>query len=83
MLLGAKFTGTTLTNIINDDPNNVLNLYYDKDLAANAYLHGLNYTIPGIGGGQLRAHTPVPPSVLLLGSGLLGLGALGWRRRRG
>ncbi len=26
--------------------------------------------------------TPLPPSVLLLGSGLLGLGALGWRRRR-
>lgn len=25
---------------------------------------------------------PLPPSVLLLGSGLLGLGALGWRRRR-
>jgi len=26
--------------------------------------------------------TPLPPSALLLGSGLLGLGALGWRRRR-
>ena len=25
---------------------------------------------------------PLPPSVLLLGSGLLGLGALGWRRKR-
>jgi len=26
---------------------------------------------------------PLPPSALLLGSGLLGLGALGWRRREG
>ena len=25
---------------------------------------------------------PLPPSVLLLGSGLLGLGLLGWRRKR-
>ena len=82
-LTGAKFTGMTLTNIFNDDPTNVLNLYYDKNLAANAYLHGLNYTITGGAGGMLIAHTPVPPSVLLLGSGLLGLGALGWRRRRG
>jgi hypothetical protein len=28
------------------------------------------------------AVVPLPPSVLLLGSGLLGLGAIGWRRRR-
>ena len=82
VLLGAKFTGTTLTNIFNDDPTNVLNLYYDKNLAANAYLGGKNYTITGGLGGMLIAHTPVPPSVLLLGSGLLGLGALGWRRKR-
>jgi hypothetical protein len=27
-------------------------------------------------------HTPMPPSALLLGSGLLGLGLLGWRRTR-
>jgi hypothetical protein len=27
--------------------------------------------------------TPLPPSVFLLGSGLMGLGLLGWRRRRG
>jgi hypothetical protein len=26
--------------------------------------------------------TPIPPSLLLLGSGLLGLGALGWRRKK-
>jgi hypothetical protein len=33
-----------------------------------------------ITGGSLVG-TPLPPSALLLGSGLLGLGALGWRRK--
>ena len=82
-LIGAKFADTTLTNIFNDDPNNVLNLYYDKNLAINAYLGGLDYTITGGAGGMLIAHTPLPPSVLLLGTGLLGLRAVGWSRRQG
>jgi uncharacterized membrane protein len=33
--------------------------------------------------GFLANPVPLPSSVLLLGSGLLGLGALGWRRKRG
>lgn len=34
------------------------------------------------GGSEGFVHTPLPPSVLLLGSGLLGLGLLGVRRKR-
>jgi hypothetical protein len=37
-------------------------------------------TFGGVNNGQV--FTPIPPSLLLLGSGLLGLGAMGWRRRR-
>ena len=29
----------------------------------------------------VAAHTPVPASVLLLGSGLMGLGLLGYRKK--
>jgi hypothetical protein len=34
------------------------------------------------GGGSDVAVVPIPPTVLLMGSGLLGLGLLGWRRRK-
>jgi hypothetical protein len=59
-----------------------LHLYYDPYL--NPELHGLTYNLMGLNqdGGQL-VPTPVPASVLLLGSGLLGLGLLGRRRQRG
>jgi hypothetical protein len=53
-----------------------LHVYYDPGL--NEYLGGLTYNLSD--GGRL-VPTPVPASVLLLGSGLLGLGLLGWRRR--
>jgi len=55
-----------------------LNIYYDPFF--NPYLGGLTYNLTR--GGHLVA-TPLPASVLLLGSGLLGLGLLGWRKKRG
>ena len=69
--------------VIAADGSNVLNLFYDKNLAAKAYLGGFDYVITGGAGGHLFAHTPVPPAVLLLGFGLLGLGILGYRRKKG
>ncbi len=59
-----------------------LNLYYNPSL--NPELEGLTYSLYGINGqpGGLLVPTPVPASVLLLGSGLLGLGLLGWRPTR-
>ncbi|MEJ2092969.1 MAG: hypothetical protein P8X65_12320 [Syntrophobacterales bacterium] len=80
-MLGASLSGLNVTNIFDTTG---LNIYYDPDLAANFYLHGLTYDLAGIGSGKLIPfHTPLPPSVFLLGSGLLGLGLLGWRRKRG
>ena len=94
-MLGAMISGTTVTNIVgSSDPLDPTILYYDKTLPQNAYLGGLDYTLAS-GYGELRwdppggpqpdltSPVPVPPSLLLLGSGLLGLGALDWRRKRG
>jgi hypothetical protein len=55
-------------------------IYYNPDV--NPYLGTATYDFFS-GKGKLRPyHTPVPPSVLLMGSGLLGLGLLGWRRKK-
>ncbi len=85
VLLGADVTvGPNRVHNIFGDIAAVLDIFYDPDLAQNAYLGGLFYQYEnGPGLGRLRPfHTPLPPSVLLLGTGLLGLGALGWRRKR-
>ena len=58
----------------------VLNIYYDPTQFDNIYLGGLTYDFES-GNGQLIP-TPLPASVLLLGSGLLGLGLLGRRRKK-
>jgi hypothetical protein len=74
-LLGVTLSG----NLVTDIEGNGLNIYYDPDLIENAYLN--HHTFDLIGGGHLSPyHTPVPPTVWLLGSGLLGL--IGWRRFR-
>lgn len=72
-LLGLEFDETgEATNL-----KSALNVCYDLNLPGNEYLEDRIFTIPG--GGQV-VPTPVPPSVLLLGSGLLGLAA--WRGSR-
>jgi hypothetical protein len=79
-LTGVTTLGTVVTNINNTSGHN-LRIYYNNDLGFNPGLSG-DYTWNSGGGGLFRYHTPLPPSVLLMGSGLLGLGLLGWRRRR-
>jgi hypothetical protein len=85
-LIGANVSGGVVHNIFGDAAS-ILNIYYDPTVAANFYLGGLTYNFAG-GLGQLipddpvTSHTPLPPSAFLLGSGLLGLGLLGYRRRR-
>jgi hypothetical protein len=74
--LGLEFDETTgeVTNLYSP-----MNVCFDLNLPGNDYLEGRIFEIPG--GGQV-VPTPVPASILLLGSGLLGLGLLGWRRQR-
>jgi hypothetical protein len=60
--------------------------YYDQSVDAAAAwvadMSGLNHNLSGASASQVT-HTPVPASLFLLGSGLLGLGLLGYRRKRG
>lgn len=51
------------------------NIYVNDTYGLEARAYGRMYNI------QVEA-TPCPPALLLLGTGLLGLGAVGWRRRR-
>jgi hypothetical protein len=75
IIKGLLFDGSLVKNIFTDDP---INIYYNE--IASGFSG--TYDFGGTGGGQLIGHTPLPPSVLLMGSGLLGLGLLGWRRRK-
>ncbi len=58
------------------------NIYYDPTLAGNAYLGGKDYALNGTGQLMAVSSVPLPPAVWLFGSGLVGLFAIG-RRRRG
>jgi hypothetical protein len=59
---------------ITGDPETIL--YYDP--AQNPQFGGETFSLLG---GGMALPVPVPGSVLLLGTGLLGLGLLGWRRK--
>jgi len=78
VISGLVLSGGTVTNIAG--ATETLNIYYNPLLPENAYLGTMTYAFAS-GNGQLIP-TPIPGSVLLLGTGLLGLGLLGWRRRK-
>ncbi len=75
-ILGVLLEGSQVTNIF----GNGFNLYYNPNLGDNDYLGGLTYGLKG--GGLLMPGNPVPvpPSVVLFLSGLVGLLLLGRRR---
>jgi hypothetical protein len=51
-------------------------------VAAHLYADFNNGRVNGNTFFAVPGSVPVPPSVFLMGSDLLGLGALGWRRKR-
>jgi hypothetical protein len=76
--LGTYASGTTDSFIYFSDNNS---LFTDLTITGEANFSAFD------GGGVPKfefalAPVPVPPSALLLGSGLLGLGLLGWRRQK-
>jgi hypothetical protein len=72
-IIGLDISGNLITNIFGMDG---LNIYYMADLTDNYYLGGLTYDLSG-GGHLLPIHgVPEPSTMLLLGSGLLGLWGL-------
>jgi len=73
VISGLVLSGGTVINIAG--ATEVLNIYYNPLLPENAYLGTMTYAFAS-GNGQLIP-TPLPGSVLLLGSGLLGLGLPG------
>ncbi|MGO8668723.1 MAG: beta strand repeat-containing protein [Desulfobaccales bacterium] len=75
----SAISGGAVTNVT----GNGFNIFYDPTLAGNAYLMDLTYNL-GNGGflEPLSSPVPIPPSAMLLGTGLLGLAGLGWRRRK-
>jgi hypothetical protein len=74
-LWGAEITeDLILANLIGFDG---LNIYYMPHLPGNEYLGGLTYALAG--GGYLTAAVPDAPTIILLGTALLGL--VGLRRK--
>ena len=74
---GADLAGYISTYLINGDPANPMNIYYDPSLSGNAYLDAQTYAL---GNGGVLAPVSVPePSMF----GVLAVTGLGLLRRRG
>ena len=65
----------------NHDPycENQVHIVLDLPLRSTHYAALRSH---GLVGCRTYVNVPIPPSVLLMGSGLLGLGLVGWRRRQ-
>jgi hypothetical protein len=73
---------SSLTSIVGTDP--YLNLFFNFTLVGSKN-SGFDFNFVFYDPSPLASTitVPLPPSVFLLGSGLLGLGLLGWRRKQG
>ena len=83
VLVGSQtftLTGGSLTFVASTITGSIDELEFDPTQSGGGYyflMDGFNYaaSVPSTA-------TPVPPTALLLGSGLLGLVGLGWRRKK-
>jgi hypothetical protein len=64
------------------DPGYEYSLRFYLDLEANTYDSGDWVLLQGSASNFSVSAVPLPSTALLLGTGLLGLGAIGWRRQR-
>ena len=80
ILAGTNDFGLVIDNFTTSEPSFYAFLYSQTN-QTSVYVAFPAGEIGSISGSVTSQ--PVPPSVLLLGSGLVGLGALSWRRKRG
>jgi hypothetical protein len=83
-ITGDIISGGIVQNIVGGPTSgDTLNIYYDPAFNPTLGPAGTVYNFASGHGALIGdAPVPLPPSALLLGSGLLGLGLLGWRRKR-
>jgi hypothetical protein len=83
---GGANPAPSLTFTANDTFANVADVLTPNadGYALSAHVFVYNSANPGVGDALTTgfAGVPIPPTVFLMGSGLLGLGLLGWRRKR-